>query len=196
MASKRALTLLLSLAAVLVRSAYFIVTPLWLDFLRPQNTTAHHNTTDDARQISVCFLMVFQWGFCTLCAGVLLLVAWLIHPDTIGEEEKAFPKSQFLIMGFAMGLSSILFNYSVSGSRTAPYLNGILGNCNIPIQFITRYTLLEQCHRNASNTGSTHASFHCQVFAFTQETNTFESFMCDYHCYCYVCVSPPHDLSQ
>ena len=145
MTRKRTLTLLLSLAAVLTRSAYFIVTPLWLDYLDSNNSTRDHNSSSrdhhndlDTHQISVCFLIVFQWGFCTLCSGLLLLISMIFRPHSIGDVERAFPKKQFVIMGFAMGISTTLFNYSVSGTRTPPYLNGIVVNCNIPIQFITR----------------------------------------------------------
>ena len=136
-------TLLLSLGAVIARSGYFIVTPLWIDYFNTFNhttTTANHShhDDDDVIGISVCFLMVFQWGFCTLAMGLLLLCLRLVKPSAIGDVEKSFPKRQFVVMGVAMGVSSVLFNYSVSGSRTPPYIVGILGNFNIPIQFITR----------------------------------------------------------
>ena len=138
-------TLLLSLGAVVARSGYFIVTPLWLDYFKTYNHTTtgnhshhHHDDDDDVLAISVCFLMIFQWGFCALAMGLLLLGVRMLKPASIGDVERRFPKRQFAVMGVAMGMSSILFNYSVSGSRTPPYIVGILGNFNIPIQFIVR----------------------------------------------------------
>ena len=143
------ITLLLSTGAVIARSGYFIVTPLWLDFFKTYNHSDHSNSThsngshhhddDEMLGISVCFLMVFQWGFCALAMGLFLLGIRIFKPSAIGPVERNYPKKQFVYMGFAMGISSVMFNYSVSGSRTPPYIVGILGNFTIPIQFITRY---------------------------------------------------------
>ena len=137
---KKVLTLVFVVLAVGARVGYFIDTPLWLDSLHNNNSNTaagQHNSTE-SRQISVYFLLVSQWGFVALVTGFLLLLLRFQCPGFIGETEKQFPMKYFLVIGFSMGLSSVLFNYSVSGSRTPPYLQAILGNCNIPIQFVTR----------------------------------------------------------
>ena len=137
------ITIVLSAAAVISRASYFIVTPLWLDLFKSANKTPSEpanasNDTGHQPGISISFLLLFQWGIGTIIIGIVLLIMKLFSPTSIGPTEHAFPKRQFVAIGFAMGVSSILYNYPAPGNRTPPYLAGIIINCYIPIQFVSR----------------------------------------------------------
>lgn len=68
-----------------------------------------------------------------------LLILILVRPDSIGEEEKKQSKFWMMIMpASTQAVSSTLVSYAMSGSRTPPYLQALLTNFNIPIQFVTR----------------------------------------------------------
>ena len=147
--SKRTLSILFATIAITGRVGYYIVTPLWLDYFKTStpnitNETVHPselpytNLTHTQHEISVFFILVAQWSIGTLFYGAILLVITIFKPGMIGEVERNYPKKHFLIIGVTQGISSQLFNAAVSGTRTAPYLQAVLSNCNIPIQFIIR----------------------------------------------------------
>ena len=87
--------------------------------------------------MSVYFVMLAQWSFSTLVFGALLLGLKLFFPRHLRPEvEGAYPKTELMKIGFSQAISSVLVNYALSGTRTAPYLVAILTNCSIPLQFI------------------------------------------------------------
>lgn len=139
-------TLALSVVGVLEGVGYFIITPQWLDHFR--NSTHHNQGTNvsttnpepenPTHQISMPFLLVGQWSFTCAACVILVLILRLSRPDWLRGSQWRNVSREAVIGGFSMGLSSILFNYSVSGTRTSPYLQGLLGNFEIPIQFFLR----------------------------------------------------------
>ena len=149
------LTIGFALLAILGRVLFFIFTPIWVDYFNLNSSeilnvtnTSNTNFTPIApltpayltsHRISIIFVVVGQYGFSTIVFGIILLGIMLFSPGTITERERNHPKKNFFIIGFAQGVSAILVNFALSGSRTAPYLQAILSNFGIPIQFIVRY---------------------------------------------------------
>ena len=86
----------------------------------------------------------------------LIIHIWSIHISGDGFDLTLllvwfrYSKWKFFIIGFSMALSSLLFNYSVSGSRTPPYLQAILSNLTVPVQFLIRYFTIELRNSNIS----------------------------------------------
>ena len=146
--SKRSLAIAFAGLAIGARVGYYIVTPLWLDFFKTDtNYTSNHtnitnppwtNLTSSQHEISVFFVLVAQWLIATIFYGLILALILLFWPPKITEVEKTYPKKHFAIIGVSQGISSLLFNSAVSGTRTAPYLQAVLSNCTIPIQFVVR----------------------------------------------------------
>ena len=139
--------------AILGRVGFFIVTPIWLDFFQNHHITPYNSTTGNLtspvpvtlfpaipsnEKISVVYLLLANYGFCTLFWGFCLTVIALVWGNPIGVTERGLPKKYVIVMGLSQALSSIFANYSMSGYRTAPYLQAILSNCTIPIQFAVR----------------------------------------------------------
>ena len=143
---------LLSLGVITSRVGYYIVTPLWFDYFK-HSTFDFANITNGswwknctlpvlpyatAAGINATFLLVGQFGFTMIVTGVILLNMMFVCPNTLSEKDHKYPKFKLFLIGFAMTMSSLGFNYAISGTRTPPYLQAILGNFNIPIQFFTR----------------------------------------------------------
>ncbi len=140
----RTLGYLLAVLTVITRIGCYIFTPLWLDAFNDLHGNGTENSTNgslpdtSSHKASVFFLIMMQAGVQTLVFGAVLLLILLFQPGRIGEEERTYPKSQFVLPGFAQGLSTVLFNYALSATRTALYLQAVLSNFNIPIQFSVR----------------------------------------------------------
>ena len=143
---------LLSLGVITSRVGYYIMTPLWFDYFKHSifefanitNGSCWTNYTlpilpyATATGINATFLLVGQFGFTMIVIGVILLNMMFMCPKTLSEKDYKYPKFKLFLIGFAMTMSSLGFNYSISGTRTPPYLQALLGNFNIPIQFFTR----------------------------------------------------------
>ena len=140
----RMISFLFATLAILGRVGYYISTPLWLDHFKGHNSSRGHNETDHNSTgephhgVSVFFLMITQSSIATLTFGAALVFILVFQPGKIGATEREFPFKYFLIVGVSQGVSSVLFNFALSGTRTAPYLQAILANCTIPIQFVIR----------------------------------------------------------
>ena len=144
-----------ALLAITGRVLFYIVTPLWLDYFRfttspiiyVSNVTNHTHSVPVApgrpphERVNVIFLLVGQWGVSTLVVGVALGVVLILMPGTITNTERTYSKRYIFLSGFSQGISSILMNFAMSGARTAPYLQALLPNFNIPVQFLMRYVI-------------------------------------------------------
>ncbi len=141
----------LCLGVITLRVEYYIAAPVLLDFFRitsfplgnlTDNSTGSGNTSTvlplASEGISALFLLIGQYGFATLGSGLLLVILILVQPGFLTETDRRHSKRRIFIMAFCMTLSSLGFNYALSGTRTPPYLQAILGNFNIPIQFTMR----------------------------------------------------------
>ena len=137
--ARKVIVVVLSIVALLPVFGYYIVTPLWLDYFKQitinlynvsQNTTAHKfiplfpsTQICNSYQINIFFLLTGQWSFICILCGVALLSLLIICPDwlrrTTGTSHSNKHIIPIMIGGFSMALSSLLFNYSISGSRTS-----------------------------------------------------------------------------
>ena len=151
------ITLFLSILSILSIFGYYIVTPLWVDYFSKSVIIDEYNVTKnsstvrylpyfpsfpyspESSSINITFLLVGQWGFACIFCGIILLCMLLTCPDQV-RRGRSFSDSvkHIIIGGTSMALSSLLFNYSISGSRTPLYLQGLLVNFEIPLQFIIR----------------------------------------------------------
>ena len=147
---------ILSFGVVAARVGAYIVTPLWLDYfsestVNASNITNHSETAcstqslllllstkNTSHSIGAQFIVLGQWGYSTVVSGVILVWMLLCCPATITRTDRSYPKLNFLIIGFSQAISSVLMTYASSGSRVAPYLQGVLANFNIPVQFTMR----------------------------------------------------------
>ena len=147
---------LLSLGVITSRVGSYIVTPLWLDFFNgftiPAYTILNRSGIANSTQpllplkitshsIGPQFIVFGEWGYCALVSGIILLWMLICCPATISRNDRNYPKLEIFIIGFCQALSSIGMKYASSGTKVAPYLQGILGNFNIPIQFTVRYVI-------------------------------------------------------
>lgn len=131
------------------RVAFYILSPLTLDAISPEQTntsnnppknTTNHNvmTAAHIQETSIVFICIFEWLITLILSGILLVGIYIFMPNKIGENERNFPTRNYVYNGIAMGMCNYLWNTSSSGKRTPPYLMGILGNCMVPLQFIIR----------------------------------------------------------
>src|SRR6218665_1261322 len=141
-----------ALLAISSRVGFFIVTPLWLDFFKPINSTSLRNQTHDldayasSGNSSTCphssnpyFAVLGQWTFSSLTLGFGLVLIRVFSPRRLRDDvERSYPKRQFALIGCSQGLASMFLAFAISGSRTPPYLQAILTNFGLPTQFVVR----------------------------------------------------------
>lgn len=128
---------------------FYVTTAIWLDCVSQATNNTFINCSGsgspafEPRQngstpINVIFLVVGQWSFSCAVFGVTLVAIFIISPGKITDNDRNYPKKNFFIIGFAQGLSSLIISFAVTGKKTAPFLQAILSNYWIPIQFIMR----------------------------------------------------------
>ena len=137
----------------LMSSSAFIRFDLWswIDIspyspLENVKTGSASSANETYHEISPYFVVFGQWITITLVFGSCFLVMLIFFPHKIKEEDRKFPKHQILITGVCQGISSILVNFGYSGTRTPPYLQAILANFNIPVQFFIRCCIIYKAH--------------------------------------------------
>ncbi len=158
---------LLSLGVITSRVGSYIVTPLWLDYfsgapfpllnVTPPHVVPHvvplYPAHVTSHSVGAQFIVVGQWGCSAIATGLCLLWIILCCPSRISDTDRKYPKRKLFVIGCSQAVSSMLMTYASSGSRVAPYLQGLLSNFNIPIQFTTRYVagplVVGQCQRTS-----------------------------------------------
>lgn len=149
---KKWLAILFGTLAICGRVGYYIMTPLWLDHFNGNGTndtngtgdngTIYNNgTTDIGHRINPFFVMLTQYSFCTAVFGIGWVCLLLVAPWRLSDVDRALPPKQIVVIGVASGVSAVLFNFSISSTKTPLYLQAILSNCSIPIQFTIRWVL-------------------------------------------------------
>ena len=117
--------------------AQYISLPLWVDSTSQSTITSTDQTNKwkpamdsyfVASFASLSFLIVF--GFVVLCCKI-------ICPNYLPVTEWSY-RCLLLIVGSIQGYGALLVVFSCSGEKTAPYLQAILGNFNIPITLLFR----------------------------------------------------------
>ena len=160
MTKNNVLSVILAVSVCLLRLLLLVVTPLYLDCLNPVHTELYnisyrnisHNvtaviidgipvtnsTTPVWQRIDPFFGIWMSMGFDTMLFGVILLFLRLFVPGQITERETSYPKKIFIQSGSCQAVSALLYQFSTSGKRTAPYLQGPLNYFLIPETFILR----------------------------------------------------------
>jgi drug/metabolite transporter (DMT)-like permease len=106
-------------------------------------STNHTNSSagsGDEYQPSVDGFFVYSFACISFVVifGIALLFIRLFQPHRLGETERRFPHSQLFLVGLFSALGGLLTVFSSGGSRTAPYLQAILGNFMIPVTIVFR----------------------------------------------------------
>ena len=134
----RTLALVLIVISIVSNAGSSILTPLWLNALDQNgtsNTCGNYSTEYHIDAYATVFIVSALF---TALFGIIVMVSWCCCPGQITEREKAYPKSQFVLIGVSDTLAAVFFVYASSGCRTAPYLQSIAANFYVPVTFVVR----------------------------------------------------------
>ena len=109
-----------------------VALPLWVDATNSMSSEFKVDSYFVVSFASLLFVIIFG-------LGTLYLIVF--KPGTIGETERKFPQTLLAQVGIFDGLNGIIVVFACSGTRTAPYLQAILGNFIIPLTILIRYDL-------------------------------------------------------
>lgn len=126
--------------------------PLWIDSTvipasggstnHKNATTNHTNTTDNGGgyqpRVDGFFVYSFACISFVVIFGTTLIFIRIFQPHRLGETERKFPHWNLFLVGLFDALNGVLVVFASSGSRTAPYLQAILGNFMIPLTILFR----------------------------------------------------------
>ena len=101
----------------------------------------HTNTTgNDEYQPRVDGFFVYSFACISFVVifGTTLVFIRLFRPHRLGETERKFPHWILFLVGLFDALNGVLIVFAGSGSRTAPYLQAILGDFMIPLTILFR----------------------------------------------------------
>lgn len=110
-----------------------VTLPLWVDST---------NALSGEPKVDSYFVVSFASLLFVIIFGLATLFLIMFVPGKIGETEKNFPKLLLAQVGICDGLNGILVVFASSGTRTAPYLQAILGNFIIPLTILVRYDFI------------------------------------------------------
>ncbi|XP_078591268.1 uncharacterized protein LOC144870671 [Branchiostoma floridae x Branchiostoma japonicum] len=123
-----------------------VALPLWIDAATPGLPNATSNGTlpngTSAPHIVPYFVFSFASFSFVVLFGVCLAGAFLLGHIT--ETDLKFPHTLLFLVGLFDALNGVLVVNASSGSRTAPYLQAILGNFSIPITILLRLLVLRR----------------------------------------------------
>ena len=151
--NRKWLAVIITVLALCMRMIAFVTTILWQDSYGHLGEASHHtniNITNNSAAANVTpaiseiiridpyLCPLLQALLSTITYGLCLIAVRLCWPHHIGAKETSYSQKRLVITGFSQAISNVLYNYCMSGSRTAPYLTALLGNFLVPIQFITR----------------------------------------------------------
>ena len=113
--------------------------PLWID--STNSGSGKSSTAGDSGKPTVdsYFVLSFASLSFVIIFGLGTLFIRIFRPHLIGETERHFPHRLLVLVGVCDALNGVLVVFSGSGTRTAPYLQAILGNFLIPLTLIARY---------------------------------------------------------
>ena len=131
----------LSVALIVARVAHFVTSPLWLDGIgaAPPRLNCSRSGNETETAVSAYFVTLAQQSYGTVVFGLLLAAKASVRRF---RPARLAPKRDYVLFGLADAVATMLLNVSASGQRTAPYLQGILANFNIPVTFAVRFVPL------------------------------------------------------
>ena len=127
--------LLFGFLAVAGQVGQNVTLPLWVDSTNSLSKESKGYTP----HVDSYFVVSFGSLLFVIIFGLATLFIKLFLPDRIGETEGKFPTKLLAQVGICDGLNGILVVFASSGTRTAPYLQAILGNFIIPLTILVRY---------------------------------------------------------
>jgi hypothetical protein len=158
----RGLLVLLAVGVIATYVGPSILTPLWLDAMswHGHAVTVNKSLINASvfpafnltpahlvyQHVDGFFIPLFAHAIYTLVFGIILGVMMLAVPGQITDRERKYNKGWFMLIGGSDAICAVLFVYAASGSRTAPYLQALSSNFNIPVTFIMRYVFLYEVH--------------------------------------------------
>ena len=113
-----------------------VTLPLWAGAASSNCSYYRNNTATDGIMDNF-FILSFASTAFVIVFGLCTLVTAIFDFKTIKENLK-FPQWQLLLIGVCDAFNGILVVFSASSSRTAPFLQAILGNITIPLTILLR----------------------------------------------------------
>ena len=113
-----------------------VTLPLWAGAASSNCSYYRNNTATDGIMDNF-FILSFASTAFVIVFGLCTLVTAIFDFKTIKENLK-FPQWQLLLIGVCDAFNGILVVFSASSSRTAPFLQAILGNIIIPLTMLLR----------------------------------------------------------
>lgn len=83
------------------------------------------------------FILSFGSFVFVIIFGVLTLIATVVRFESI-KQSVSFPQWQLMLIGVCDAFNGVLVVFAASPSRTAPFLQAILGNIVIPLTILFR----------------------------------------------------------
>ena len=128
-------TIAFAFTSVTGQLAQYVSLPLWVD------STTHTSTANQTAKWKPSLDSYFVVSFASLSFvivfGFVMLLCDCIYSRYLVTTDWS-SRRLFLTLGFIQGIAGVFIVFSSSGKRTAPYLQAILGNFNIPITIILR----------------------------------------------------------
>ncbi|XP_048586541.1 uncharacterized protein LOC5518915 [Nematostella vectensis] len=122
--------------------------PLWLvatkEFSTPSGNHTTLHATDTTGEMDAYFVVSFASMCFVVIFGIAILVMRFAKPGMIGETERMFPHTILFGVGLCDALNGSLVVFASPPSRTAPYLQAILGNFIIPLTIVLRFFVLRK----------------------------------------------------
>ena len=109
--------------------------PLWANAASSNCSTHRGNNTEG--NMDSYFILSFGSFVFVIIFGVLTLIATVVRFESI-KQSVSFPQWQLMLIGVCDAFNGVLVVFAASPSRTAPFLQAILGNIVIPLTILFR----------------------------------------------------------
>ncbi|XP_020900516.1 uncharacterized protein LOC110239152 [Exaiptasia diaphana] len=118
--------------------------PLWLSASQSKHKgLINANTTSPspnyAAKMDAYFVLSFASLSFVVIFGLMYAILVYFYPHFFGPAERRFPHKLLFAIGLCDALNGALVVFASPPSRTAPYLQAILGNFSIPLTILARY---------------------------------------------------------
>ncbi|XP_020900571.1 uncharacterized protein LOC110239198 [Exaiptasia diaphana] len=123
--------------------------PLWLSASQSKHKgLINANTTSPspnyAAKMDAYFVLSFASLSFVVIFGLMYAILVYFYPHFFGPAERRFPHKLLFAIGLCDALNGALVVFASPPSRTAPYLQAILGNFSIPLTILARFIILKK----------------------------------------------------
>ncbi|KXJ26819.1 hypothetical protein AC249_AIPGENE26404 [Exaiptasia diaphana] len=117
--------------------------PLWLSASQSKHKgLINANTTSSSpsyvAEMDAYFVLSFASLSFVVIFGSMYAILVYFYPHFFGPAERHFSHKLLFAIGFCCALNGALVVFASPPSRTAPYLQAILGNFSVPLTILTR----------------------------------------------------------